>query len=97
MAGRGGRPDASPRPARVLAQLAVDRPGSRSVSCPQGTMTPEVYLVLIEFGQEPGRAEPELLRPTLRRLFPDANVRAVVVDNAHDGDATWRSATESIA
>ncbi len=50
-------------------------------------MNPEVYLVLIEFGQEPGRAALELLRPTLRRLFPDANVRAVVVDNAHDGDA----------
>ena len=63
MAGRGGWPDAPPRPARALAQLAVDRPGSRSVSCPQGTMTPEVYLVLIEFGQEPERAALELLRP----------------------------------
>ena len=52
MAGRGGRPDAPPRRAPALAQLAVDRAGSRGVSCLQGTMNPEVYLVLLEFGQE---------------------------------------------
>ena len=40
-------------------------------------MTPEVYLVLLEFGQEHERAALELLLPTLRRLFPERTFAAL--------------------
>jgi hypothetical protein len=51
-------------------------------------MTAEVYLVFVEFGQTHEHAALELLFRTLQRLFPDVNVRSVVVDNASDQDAS---------
>jgi hypothetical protein len=45
-------------------------------------MTAEIYLVLVEFGQQHERAALNLLIPTLHRLFPAAIVRVAVVDNS---------------
>jgi hypothetical protein len=50
-------------------------------------MTRDVYLVLLEFGQEHEAAALDLLLPALRRLFPGANIRGAVVDNAITGGA----------
>jgi hypothetical protein len=51
-------------------------------------MSIQVHLVLVEFGQQHEKAALELLHPTIRRLFPGADVRTVIVDNAQpeDGD-----------
>ena len=48
-------------------------------------MTPDVFLVLVEYGQSRERAALDLLIPTLQRVFPGATVRTVVVDNALAG------------
>jgi glycosyltransferase involved in cell wall biosynthesis len=48
-------------------------------------MTPDVYLVLVEFGQSRERAALDLLVPLLQRAFPGAALRIVVVDNALAG------------
>jgi hypothetical protein len=45
-------------------------------------MKPEVYLVLLEFGQQHERAALDLLVQTLHRVCPAATLRTVVVDNA---------------
>ena len=49
-------------------------------------MTREIYLVLVEFGQQHERAVLDLLMPTLHRLFPAAIVRVAVVDNSLSTD-----------
>ncbi|MBI3400179.1 MAG: glycosyltransferase [Acidobacteria bacterium] len=49
-------------------------------------MTPGVFLVLVEHGQARERAALGLLIPALQRVFPGANVRTVVVDNARAGE-----------
>lgn len=49
-------------------------------------MTPDVFLVLVEHGQARERAALGLLIPALQRVFPGANVRTVVVDNALAGE-----------
>jgi GT2 family glycosyltransferase len=48
-------------------------------------MSPDVHLVLVEFGQARERAALDLLIPTLQRVFPGATLRTVVVDNALAG------------
>jgi hypothetical protein len=48
-------------------------------------MKPELYLVLLEFGQQHEQAALELLMPTLHRVMPNAIVRTAVVDNALAG------------
>jgi hypothetical protein len=50
-------------------------------------MTAHVYLVFVEFGRTHEHAALDLLFATLQRLFPNANVRSVVVDNASDQGA----------
>lgn len=50
-------------------------------------MSREVYLVLLEFGQQHEQKAIELLIPTLQRVFPDAIVRGAIVDNALAGSA----------
>jgi hypothetical protein len=45
-------------------------------------MPSEVFLVLLEFGRQREQAALDLLRPVLRRAFPDATLRTTVVDNA---------------
>ncbi|MBI3490876.1 MAG: glycosyltransferase [Acidobacteria bacterium] len=49
-------------------------------------MTPDVFLVLVEYGQAHERAALDLLIPALQRVFPGATLRAVVVDNALSGE-----------
>lgn len=50
-------------------------------------MASDLFLVLVEFGRQHEEAALALLAPMLRRLFPAAPLRAVVVDNAATGDA----------
>src|SRR5713101_6343416 len=49
-------------------------------------MTRDVYLVLLELGQQHERAALELLIPTLYRVFPRAILRSAIVDNALMGN-----------
>ena len=49
-------------------------------------MKPEIYLALVEFGQQREQAALDLLVSTLGRACTGAVVRTVVVDNALDGD-----------
>ena len=46
----------------------------------------EVYLVLLELGQQHEQAALELLIPTLHRVFPRATLRSAIVDNALIGE-----------
>jgi hypothetical protein len=48
-------------------------------------MKPEIYLVLVEFGQQHEQGALALLMPTLHRLCPGAVVRTAVVDKL-EGD-----------
>lgn len=48
-------------------------------------MKRDVYLVLLEFGQEHEEAALDLLFSTLRRILPGASLRGAVVDNAITG------------
>jgi hypothetical protein len=50
-------------------------------------MKEEIYLALVEFGQQREQAALDLLVPTLRRVCPGALVRTVVLDNALDNTA----------
>jgi len=57
-------------------------------------MTREIYLVLLEFGQEHEHTALDLLIPTLHRIFPGAAVRTAVVDNALSGNLEHAIDTE---
>jgi hypothetical protein len=57
-------------------------------------MTPHVYLVLVEFGQQHEQAALKLLVPTLGRVCPGAAVHTVVVDNTVDRDVEIEIAHE---
>ena len=50
-------------------------------------MSPDAYLVLLEFGRQHEQTALDLLVPTLHRVCPGASLQAVVADNARDGDA----------
>lgn len=45
-------------------------------------MKAEIYLALVEFGQQHEQAALDLLLPTLHRVYPGTLVRTVIVDNA---------------
>jgi hypothetical protein len=52
-------------------------------------MKPEVYLVLVEFGQQHEQAAVNLLHLMLRRVYPGALVHTVIVDNALERDTEF--------
>src|SRR5712691_9189459 len=49
----------------------------------------EVYLVLLELGQQHEQAALELLIPTLHRVFPRVILRSAIVDNALVGNCEF--------
>jgi hypothetical protein len=49
-------------------------------------VTPDVHLLMLEYGQARERAALDLLVPMLRRVFPAATPRITIVDNAIAGD-----------